>query len=139
MGVPPRPGRGSVPAGDPARLSGESDDVQPGVGAVGQVDEAALVRLHVVGLDRDLAASRPVRHAALGGPLGRGGGGGGGPAGGGGGGARRRPPPPRGGGGREGPWGGGGRGRTPRPGAARAGPAGARPPPRRGPPGPGPP
>src|SRR5882672_410089 len=70
MGVPPRPGRGSVPAGDPARLSGESDDVQSGVGPVGQVDEAALVRLHVVGLDRDLAASRPVRHAALGGPLG---------------------------------------------------------------------
>src|SRR5207248_11791825 len=43
----------SVAARDAAGLAGESDDVQAGVGAIGQIDQAALVGLHVGGLDGD--------------------------------------------------------------------------------------
>src|SRR5919204_2845368 len=63
----------SVAGRDAAGLADESDDVQAGVGAIGQIDQAALVGLHVVGLDRDLAAARAVGHAPLGRPLGGGG------------------------------------------------------------------
>src|SRR5919204_3898898 len=60
----------SVAAGDAAGLAGESDDVQAGVGAIGQIDEAPLVGLDIVRLDRDLAAPRAVRHAPLRRPFG---------------------------------------------------------------------
>src|SRR6266536_2648657 len=43
-------------AGDRPRRAGELQDVQPGVGAVDHIDEAALVGLDVVALDRGLAA-----------------------------------------------------------------------------------
>src|SRR5438445_5980855 len=59
----------SVAAGDLGRVAGEPHDVQARVGPVGEVDEAALVGLDVVGLDRDLAAPRAVRHAAFARPL----------------------------------------------------------------------
>src|SRR5262249_14288343 len=67
-GGPARASR-SVAARDLRRLAGEAHDVQPRASAVGQVDEAALVGLDVVRLDRHLAAPRAVRHAALGRPL----------------------------------------------------------------------
>src|SRR5436190_16197588 len=60
----------SLPAGDPGGVAGEPHDVQARVRAVGQVHEPALVVLHVVGLDGDLAAARSVLHAALARPLG---------------------------------------------------------------------
>src|SRR2546426_8548222 len=53
----------SVAADDLRGLTGEPHDVQPRVGPVGEVHEAALVRLDVVRLDRHLAAPRAVRHA----------------------------------------------------------------------------
>src|SRR5439155_6820151 len=59
----------SIASRDLGRLAGEPYDVESGVGPIGEVDEAALVRLDVVGLNYHLAASRPVRHAALAGPL----------------------------------------------------------------------
>src|SRR5262245_58373590 len=40
---------------DPPRLAGELEDVQPGIGAVDDIDEAALVGLDIVALDRGLA------------------------------------------------------------------------------------
>src|SRR6266536_6406307 len=43
-------------ARDRPRRAGELQDVQPGVGAVDHIDEAALVGLDVVALDRGLAA-----------------------------------------------------------------------------------
>src|SRR4051812_25568060 len=39
-----------------ARVAGELQDMQPGVGAVDDVDIAALVGLDIVGLDRGFAA-----------------------------------------------------------------------------------
>src|SRR5205814_5934873 len=45
----------------------------PGVGAIREIDEPAVVDLHVVRLDGNLAAPRPVRHAPLAGALGGGG------------------------------------------------------------------
>ena len=46
--------------------AGQFEDVQPGIGAVDDVDVAALVGLDIVGLDRDLAAFLAVdRDAAL--------------------------------------------------------------------------
>src|ERR1700736_5252816 len=49
--LPPlfQPGRG-------ARLAGELENMHPGVGAVDDIDVAAIVGLEIVGLDRDLAA-----------------------------------------------------------------------------------
>src|SRR5262245_24514180 len=47
--------------GDGAGRAGQLDDVQPGIGAVGQIDVATIVDFHVVGLDGDLAA-RGARH-----------------------------------------------------------------------------
>src|SRR6476469_10004946 len=60
---PPQGGaKGSDPiallreVGDPPRGAGQLEDVQPGVGAIDDVDIAAIVDLHVVGLDGSLAA-----------------------------------------------------------------------------------
>src|SRR5258705_2218445 len=47
--------------GDGAGGPGQLHDVEPGVGPVRQVDEAAVVHVHVVGLDRGLAAGRAAR------------------------------------------------------------------------------
>src|SRR6266436_5450933 len=47
--------------GDGAGGPGQLHDVEPGVGPVRQVDEAAVVHVHVVGLDRGLAARRAAR------------------------------------------------------------------------------
>src|SRR5439155_1194495 len=55
--------------GDLRGFAAEPHDVQPRVGPVREVDESPLVRLDIVGLDRHLAPPRPIRHAALGGPL----------------------------------------------------------------------
>src|SRR5712691_6106775 len=57
----PSSGPGTTPlrlrqSGDRPRLARELEDVQPGVGAVDHVDEAAFVGLDVVALDRGLAA-----------------------------------------------------------------------------------
>src|SRR6266852_3843470 len=41
---------------DRARVAGDLEDMHPGIGAVDDVDVAAVVGLHVVALDRDLAA-----------------------------------------------------------------------------------
>src|SRR4030095_7725360 len=47
--------------GDGAGRAGQLDDVQPGIGAVGQIDVATVVDFHVVGLEGALAARGP-RH-----------------------------------------------------------------------------
>src|SRR5260370_35412376 len=47
--------------GDGAGRPGQLHDVEPGGGPVRQVDEAAVVHVHVVGLDRGLAAGRAAR------------------------------------------------------------------------------
>src|SRR5262245_14063133 len=44
-------------ARDDARLAGELDDVQAGIGAVGDVDVAAVIDLGVVALDHRIAAA----------------------------------------------------------------------------------
>src|ERR1700747_915750 len=46
----------SLQAGHLPSLARELEDMHAGVGAVDDVDQAARVGLHVVGLDRDLAA-----------------------------------------------------------------------------------
>src|SRR4029077_9415745 len=43
-------------AGDGARIVGEFQDMQAGIGAIDDVDITAIVGLDIVGLDRDLAA-----------------------------------------------------------------------------------
>jgi hypothetical protein len=52
-----------------ARVAGQLEDVQAGVGAIADIDVAAIVGLDVVALDRDLAAVLAVNlNAALVGP-----------------------------------------------------------------------
>src|SRR2546430_12360447 len=60
-----RSGPGTTPlrlprSGDRPGAARELQDVQPGVGAIDQIDEAALVGLDVVALDRGLALVLPV-------------------------------------------------------------------------------
>src|SRR6266567_1337278 len=61
----PSSGPGTTPlrlprSGDRPGAARELQDVQPGVGAIDQIDEAALVGLDVVALDRGLATVLPV-------------------------------------------------------------------------------
>src|SRR5947209_6766484 len=46
----------SVQSRDLSRLAGQLQNVQPSVGAIDHIDVAAIVGLHIVALDRDLAA-----------------------------------------------------------------------------------